>query len=55
VTIYSVSSNDKTILFADTCQNDLEKIISLSDCSGNFLVFTIQALEDGIKKWNSVY
>ena len=55
MTIYSVSSNDKTILFADTCQNDLEKIISLSDCSGNFLVFTIQALEDGIKKWNSVY
>lgn len=25
VTVYSVSSNDKTILFTDTCQNDLEK------------------------------
>lgn len=55
VTIYSVSSNDKTILFTDTCQNDLEKIISLSDCSGNFLVFTIQALEDDVKVWNGAY
>lgn len=55
VTVYSVSSNDRTILFTDTCQNDLEKTISLSDCSGNFLVFTIQALEDDVKVWNGSY
>ena len=55
VTIYNVSSGDKTILFTDTCQNDLEKIISLADCSGNFLVFAIQALEDGVKVWNGAY
>ena len=55
LTVYSVSSNDKTILFTDTCQNDLEKIISLSDCSGNFLVFTIQALEDDVKVQNGTY
>lgn len=55
VTIYNVSSGDKTILFTDTCQNNFEKIISLSDCSGNFLVFAIQALEDGVKVWNGAY
>ena len=55
VTVYNVSSNDKTILFTDTFQNDLEEIISLSDCSGNFLVFTIQALEDDVKVWNGAY
>ena len=55
ISIYSISSNNKTILFTDTCQNDLEKVISLSGCSGNFLVFTIQALEDNVKVGNGAY
>ncbi|WP_292017137.1 glycosyltransferase [Megasphaera sp. UBA4233] len=55
VIVYNVSPIDKTILFTDTCQNDLEKIISLSDCSGNFLIFAIQALEDDVKVWNGAY
>lgn len=55
VTIYCVTSNNKKIIFTDTCQNDLEKVISLSDCSGNFLVFTIRALENDVKIWNGSY